>query len=85
MKADPNNTGPRLVILSRRNLMTLLAKLDGHPKGSACAIIGGDDAIGIAVIAEEDEIHYAGRIPGVMHHETESRIKEMVNTHDVQG
>lgn len=50
-----------LVVLSRRNLLTLLAKLDGHPPNSACTIGGGTDAPGLFVKAEEDDVHYASR------------------------
>lgn len=74
--------GKEFVILSRRNLKTLLAKLDGHPPNSACAIGGGIDAPGLWVIAEEDEAHYANReVPagmtkyGPMHPDTEAAIQ----------
>lgn len=70
------------VILSRRNLRTLLAKLDGNPPNSACTIIGGTDAPGLFVVAEEDEVHYADRLVpngmtkyGPMHPDTERAIR----------
>jgi len=62
-----------IVYLSRRNLLALLAKLDGHPKGSQCSIIRDS----LQVIAEEDDEHYKERKPGKMHAETERKIKEM--------
>jgi homoserine kinase len=72
------------VKLSRRNLLTLLAKLDGHPPNSACTIQGGSDAWGYFVVAEEDEEHYAHREGwptatkwGPMISSTEDRIEEM--------
>ena len=57
--------------LSRRNLQVLLAKLDGHPPGSACTL-ERDDGSGAVfrVIAEEDAEHYAGRTPGDVHPES---------------
>jgi hypothetical protein len=73
----PGERVPELVqvVLSRRNLLSLLAKLDGHPSDSACAI---DRTIGetiLTVVAEEDDDHYSGRgIIGVMHPETEEAI-----------
>ena len=63
-----------VIVLSRRNLLALLAKLDGHPEGSACTIAGGADAPGFLVRAEEDDVHYADRAPGRMHPETEARL-----------
>jgi len=61
------------VVLSRRNLLSLLAKLDGHPPDSACTIYNQD----IVVVAEPDEVHYADRdAGGRMHPKTESAISE---------
>jgi len=58
------------VRLSRRNLLTLLAKLD--IPGSHCTIIKPD---GTVVVAESDEVHYANRPqPGMMSEETEARV-----------
>jgi len=64
----------KAIVLSRKNLLSLLAKLDGHPKNSNCTIIGGDDAKGWFVKAEENEIHYAHRPAGIMHPETEKML-----------
>ena len=71
---------PRLIAitLSRRNLLTLLAKLDGYPSKSACSIYlpgeGFDPTI--FVHAEPDEVHYGTRPepPGAMHPDTEARL-----------
>ena len=64
------------VILSKRNLLSLLAKLNGQPAGSACTIakaaVGGSY---FYVKAEEDAVHYSGRKPGPMALETEEAIK----------
>lgn len=72
MRIEPDGS----VVLSRRNLLTLLAKLDGFPEDSALTIIGGSFAKGLVVKAEEDEEHYGVRPvgPGVMHPDTEERL-----------
>lgn len=59
------------VILSRRNLLALLAKMDGYPPDSGCSIEGGSDAQGYVISAEEDNIHYRDRPAGRMHPVTE--------------
>jgi hypothetical protein len=59
-----------IVVLSRRNLEALLAKLDGAPYDSACTIYRD----GVWVRAEENEKHYGEREPGEMHPETEARL-----------
>ena len=41
MRWDEDERGRPRIVLSRRNLLALLAKLDGHPPDSACAIAGG--------------------------------------------
>ena len=65
------------ITLSRRNLRALIAKLDGHPKPSACEIMKGDDeGYLVRVRAEEDAEHYTKMQPGPMHPETEAEIKE---------
>lgn len=64
-------------VLSRRNLKSLLAKLDGYPPNSSCTLIGpGTDPLFI-LTAEEDDVHYKhpsrkGMPPGEMHPETET-------------
>ena len=64
------------VVLSRRNLLTLLAKLDRVQKGeqSSCMIVKGDNRhpkelyrqshSQIVVMAVEDEDYYTDRMPG---------------------
>jgi len=63
------------VWLSRRNLLALLAKLDGYPQESSCTLVKD----GLAVTAEEDKDHYNGVKGGKMHPETEKKIKELQN------
>ncbi len=53
------------IVLSKRNLLTLLSKLEWPD--SAKTITDGD----IYVRAESDEIHYKDRDPGPMHPRTE--------------
>ena len=65
------------VYLSRRNLLTLLNKLDAKKAGehTACTIIKCDDRHPkypqtmkeIHVIALEDEEYYTDRLPGAVH------------------
>lgn len=65
-----------VVELTRRNLMSLLAKLNGSPPNSVCTLIDPDHQI--AVRAVEDAMHYEaeGRAPGLMHEDTEARLTE---------
>lgn len=56
------------VVLSKRNLLVLLTKLDWDE--SARTIINGD----VAVSAEPDEEHYKDHEPGEMHPLTEAAI-----------
>lgn len=55
------------VILSRRNLLTLLSKLDRHKAGEATArtLVKADQDV--AVTAIEDEEYYVDRTPGAVH------------------
>ena len=59
------------IVLSRRNLLSLLHKLD--MPGSVCTLIAPGGAF--VVHAEEDDKHYMGRQVGKMHPETEDFIK----------
>lgn len=68
------------ITLSRRNLETLLAKLDGHPEGSACSImkhqtVNGEEMT-LWIHAEDNDEHYesSGGFAGRMHPDTEERI-----------
>lgn len=69
------------VTLSERNLRALLAKLSGHPAGSACTISYPVPDLGhLFVSAEPDEVHYANPerdtpTPGEMHPETEEHLR----------
>lgn len=64
------------VHLSRRNLLALLTKLDMD--GSACTIFTDydtPDGVRLVVTAEDDDEHYADRVPpGPMHPQTEADI-----------
>jgi hypothetical protein len=72
------------VVLSRRNLRTLLIKLDGYPPDSEMSIIGPDqpETPPFKVSAEEDEVHYnhpdrlatGAGAAGPMHPDTEARL-----------
>lgn len=72
-----NNIG---LVLSRRNLLALLSKLDGHPVDSKCTIIAPSEYGYFYVMAEEDQWHYydhPGRKvkgPGEMHPDTEADV-----------
>jgi hypothetical protein len=78
MRLDRVTRTEVVVTLSRRNLLTLLAKLDGHPPHSACTIVlpGGGEGPALMVRAEENDAHYGSRPepPGPMHSDTESRM-----------
>lgn len=68
------------VILSRRNLEAMLAKLNGHPPNSGLTALGSrDDAPGLILRVEENEPHYAhrGGVAGEVHPETEAAIEAM--------
>ena len=73
LRRDPDTI---YVSLSRRNLVTLLAKLDGEPAGSQCTLERVcENGTAVIVKAEPDDQHYQGRIPGRMHPDTEAAIK----------
>ena len=66
-----------IVYLSRRNLLTLLSKLDRRAQGeeSACTIVKADNTHPtlaqtmpeIAVVAVENDEYYCQRKPGFIH------------------
>lgn len=61
--------GPLVTVeLTRRNLLSLLAKLDGNPPDSYCAITKGN----VIVKAVEDAEHYDDHEAGEMHPATEA-------------
>lgn len=63
------------VTLSRRNLRSLLLKLD--EKGSLRTIVRScDDDIMVSITAEEDTDHYGERVPGVMSFRTERSLAQ---------
>jgi hypothetical protein len=74
------------VFLSRRNLLTLLSKLDRHAKGeqTLCTIIKHDSVNklfkqtcdAVVVTAVEDEIYYADRLPGAIVSEDETSLND---------
>lgn len=68
------------VILSKRNLLSLLAKVKEFPKESLQTIIKTDPVTGILIEArgEPDELHYVGNEagPGVMHQSTEAYMQD---------
>jgi hypothetical protein len=71
------------VVLSRRNLRALLAKLEGHPPGSACTLTyRSADGPTLIVSAEPDAVHYVHPerdhpgVRGAMHPDTEKRIRD---------
>lgn len=57
------------VELTRRNLNTLLAKLNGNPPDSACTILAPGTTFFVKAV--EDSEHYTDRSPGIMHPDTE--------------
>jgi len=67
------------VLLSRRNLLALLAKVDAHPPRSAATLVfpGTDEEPTLVVRAESDRQHYGhrGYGPVPMHPATEAWIR----------
>lgn len=64
------NRYSQTIELTRRNLNTLLTKLDGVPGDSACTI----SKDGWLIRAVEDLEHYSDRPAGAMHPETEEKL-----------
>ena len=72
MKLQKGGNGYLWITLSRRNLLSLLHKLD--MPGSARELIGPNRDF--SVCAEDDKEHYANRLPaGRMHPQTEKFIE----------
>lgn len=70
--SDHNDTefGIPTVELTRRNLETLLAKLDDpHSKRT---LVCGDDTVAVKAVSDED--HYADRTPGEVYMPSQGRI-----------
>lgn len=71
------------IYLSRRNLLTLLSKLDRHAAGeaTACTIIKHDNQHPmfpqtmkrIEITALEDDAYYVDRQPGDVHHKDQPK------------
>jgi hypothetical protein len=63
------------ITLSRRNLQSILAKLDGHPPDSACTIFNGPfEGYLLVLKGEDDDVHYTDEAPGLMHPATERQM-----------
>lgn len=77
----------RHLVLSRRNLLTLLSKLDRVRQGeySECSIVKFDGGPPVYVIAQEDEVVYAGRQPGAVHPKDVPREREASETTEARG
>jgi hypothetical protein len=61
------------VTLSRRNLQTLLLKLD---EPSERTLIRNCDGVMLYVMGENDEAHYGDRTPGMVHPREEAKLAE---------
>jgi hypothetical protein len=65
------------ITLSRRNLLALLGKLDGHPEGSGKTIAReAENGWRLVIIAEENPQHYGDRPAGAMEAATERYIRK---------
>lgn len=73
-----DDTGLRVksitIELTRRNLLALLAKLDGHPPDSGCELRKTFYGAQVAVRAVENDAHYADHDPGALHPATERSL-----------
>lgn len=74
-EGDGAITGIR-VVLSRRNIEGLLAKLNGHPPDSALTLVGPTMYFPTIVTVEENDVHYEhqsreGTPPGRLHPDSE--------------
>ena len=70
------------IVISRRNLLALLAKLETEPDSARTITAEDENGVTFAVTAEHDLAHSAGRgfPPGRMHPHTERVVR--VATHD---
>lgn len=73
MKLEVIN-GQLFVELTRRNLETLLMKLDLPAGESECTISTGDQNLTLYVKAVEDDEHYSDRPAGMVHPREERRL-----------
>ena len=73
------DTGTVRVTLSERNLLALFAKL--HDPDSICTIYNTKEVNGVPttliLVAEEDDVHYGDRKPGLMAPKTEKIIQKI--------
>lgn len=68
MNVQTKDDNSIFITLSRRNLETLLSKLDRGPSESACLLTRHcEDGTFLMVHAEPDWEHYAKRAPGDVH------------------
>jgi hypothetical protein len=90
MRVERTQPGALRVVLSRRNLLSLLAKLDGNPAYSACTIGAPaqyTENVGVHVYvtvvdAEDNPEHYShpereAHSPGPMHPATEAALRRI--------
>lgn len=76
------------IILSKRNLLALLTKLEREESKKTIMTNNFYDGEGneidgmVVVTAEKDDVHYEGREPGPMHPETE---KDMQGTRELRA
>jgi hypothetical protein len=75
MKLDINGKASVHVVLSRRNLKTLLAKLDEPESLKTLYKLTHSGTI-LMVTAEDDDKHYQGRAAGEVHPREEEKLKE---------
>jgi len=88
MRIERDDSGNAVaVMLSRRNLLALLAKLDGFPVESRATLLAPTMYGRFSVSAEEDDTHYAHQSRGVhrneagaLHPATEARIGVLSDT-----
>ena len=73
--------GGRVCIeLSRRNIKSLLAKLNGHPPSSRCTLVRPcENGLYLEIKAVENDTHYSkpDREPEPMHPSTEAQLRNM--------
>lgn len=80
MRLDKQDWKHVNITLSKRNLLSLLAKLNGYPPQSCCTLKKLEGKVILTVCAEDDHTHYANRgyPPGEVHPETAEAIKELL-------
>jgi hypothetical protein len=93
LRLDDGRAGVVIVTLSRRNLLTLLHKLD--MPGSARTITNGycylnrelNDRLTLVLRAEDDEAHYGERPepPGAVHPTSEAYVRRHGGWSPLQG